>query len=229
MEVHGTQQTEINKLYSKDIAENAGPHWQKIKGKNINFKQQGDEQVEKSYSNQYSYTKGKTIEVHNGNAESQHYGQSYDYHTGDSYEEIDGNSISHVRGSCHSTQHGATNEMFMGAKSEFLLGVSSSVVVAAVNDMFVGPKIEIQVAPGFYFSAGPKTEIESFKFKNVATEAANAAIALQATIATVDNDITTLMNSINTIQSSVNTVVTEANKVDFTMIKLSSGAVNMMS
>ena len=137
VEVHGTQQTEINKLYSKDIAENAGPHWQKIKGKNINFKQQGDEQVEKSYSNQYSYTKGKTIEVHNGNAESQHYGQSYDYHTGDSYEEIDGNSISHVRGSCHSTQHGATNEMFMGAKSEFLLGVSSSVVVAAVNDMFV--------------------------------------------------------------------------------------------
>ncbi|ABM01898.1 Rhs element Vgr protein [Psychromonas ingrahamii 37] len=228
-EVHGTQETEINKLYSKDIAKKAGPWWEKIEGKKLSFAQKDEEQVEKSYNNQYSYTKGKTIEVHKGDAESQHYGNSYDYHTGDSYEEVDGHSISHVRGSCHSTHHGATNEMFMGAKSEFLLGVSSSVVVAAVNDMFVGPKIEIQVAPGFYFSAGSKTEIESFKFKNVATEAANAAIDLQAAIATVDNDITILMNSINTIQSSVNTVVTKANEVDFTMIKLSSGAVNMLN
>jgi type VI secretion system VgrG family protein len=86
-EVHGKQDTEINQKEETDIAAKPGPHWQKINGKKLVFEQKGDEQVEKVYSNQYSYTKGDTIEVQKGDAESQHYGNSYEHTETDLAEE----------------------------------------------------------------------------------------------------------------------------------------------
>jgi hypothetical protein len=161
-EVHGKQVAEINKLYPNDIAAYPGPHWKKIKGKKLTFDQQGDEQVEKLYSNQYSYTLGDTIEVQKGDAESQHYGDSHDYHTGKSYDYHTGNSHEEHIGNSYSLQHGRSDEFFMGGKSEFnlagttamSLAVTSDIQVGGANDIFIGVSSDISVAAKIEVAAG---------------------------------------------------------------------------
>lgn len=222
-EVHGTQNTEINKKYSNDIAEKAGPHWVTINGNDLTFRQQGNEQVEKSYSDQYSYINGHTIDVHNGDAESQHYGQSYDYHTGDSHEEQMGDS--------YSLQHGRSDEFFMGGKSEFNLAGTTTMSLAVTSEIFVGAKndISFSIDNNFYLGISIDTTL-GWKFTT------DLAGELNSKVMDVESRITALDNSVNKIA----TVLTEytavsarmsmiSTKIDLGGIEIKAHAITMMS
>lgn len=211
-ETHGKQATTINESRDNDLAEVAGPHWKKINGKDLTFTQQGDEQVEKAYSNQYSYTKGDTIEVQKGNTESQHYGNSYDYHDGDSYEEVNGNSESIINGNSKERVTGNSDSNFFGRADSMHLGGTADLFVGGQTSLSFAAKSTMDFSFGFEYSGGIRASIEGGPRAEIkmspATEVSPAEVKA----------------FISEIKTSANELASYATKVESSAMLLGSGA-----
>jgi len=239
-EVHGKQgesnddgtitPTEINKKYSGDIAEEAGPWWKEIKGKNLTIVQEGEEQVEKSYCNQYNYALGNKIEVHKGDVESQHYGNSYDYHDGNAYSKHNGNSYEEVNGNSESVfgkpggGH-STVERYYGWQDSMMIAGSSEMQLGGASSLFLGAKNDISLAISNNVNMGVWTDISlGGKFTLDGAVELNACVVRTEAVAA-----SKLETALSKIQMIIYDIETITNDIDNNLVSLKNVVYNIES
>ncbi|MBA6339757.1 type VI secretion system tip protein VgrG [Colwellia sp. MB02u-10] len=215
VENHGDQSTEVNRIADEDAADEAGPQWQKITGKDVEIEREGTEAVEKTYANSYDYTKcDKTIEISVvGKAESQTYGKTYDYHYGDSYEEIHGNATS-VFGKIGGSNY--TNDRYYGLKDEMMMGATSSMSLAAASDLFLGAKsdMSLAIANNVFLGAMTDVNISAKAVLEIGPKAEFGAAEVKAKAAAIEAKINAICTRVNTINSALNCIASGVVSID---------------
>ena len=233
IENHGRQGSEsqptvINRLEVRDLADVAGPYWEKINGGgNVELMQKKDESVEKNYRDQYTYTKGNILEVQVGNFESKIFGDVNEYtegtftteHKGLYKEEHDARTV-HTKGDHHTITKGANREDYFGAHAAFFGGAKSDISAAASNEMFLGIKnsMSISAENNMSISAvnnmtlGAKTEIDTGLVLTVSsvtecnskvTNVDDALSKINSSLAILGEHMTNNISVINSIESGL--------------------------
>lgn len=219
----------INKKIGNDKADQGGPYLSSINGTEIQYADPGKIAIAKTYGNSYEYTKGKTLEVQDGDSESHQHGDSFEYNYGLS----------------KSIHHGRVEEFFMGGKAEFSLDAGIAISLAAETEIFAGGKAEIALAAGFEFSAGASMEVSAgpsvefemvglFKFTQVDIEA--KVTDLQTKTTNIESNLTDLKalttkinNALVEVDSSTANVKNVKVKLDNALTAINSAGLTMIN
>jgi hypothetical protein len=154
--------------------------------------------IEKTFGATYSYQKGFSLDVKEGDAS----------------EIVAGNSDSKVTGTTSSIFGGASNDMFLGVKNEMALTAANSMTVGLTNDLFIGGKIDTTLAAILEMSAGAKIEINGvaeMEVKNVAgkIKLCEMDTTTTASLKTVTTQIKTNATNIKTAATQLKTSATD--------------------
>ena len=202
-----SQPTEINRLEVRDLADVAGPYWEKINGGgNVELTQDNVESVEKNYRDQYTYTEGNILEVQVGNFESKIFGDVNEYtegtftteHKGLYKEEHDARTV-HTKGDHHTITKGANRDDYFGAYAAFFAGAKSDISAAASNEMFLGIKNSMSISAENNMSISAVNDMTL----GAKTEIATGLVLTVSSVTECNSKVTNVDDALSTIESSL--------------------------
>ena len=216
-ENHIDQDTSINAKVGKDKAAAGGPSFGNAEGKKVTVSADKG-WVTKNYGDAYEFTKGNSLEVFEGTAESHHFGNTYDYHTGDTHEEIMGNSTikfgkpgsvdkveERFYGIYDGIHMGVNSELKIAISNELYIGGKSETTVLGENDFNLGFWMEIGLGAKLALQAGVELEKKTARLRSSEIELENKLSAITSNI----SDIKTQVNSIENCQANLSTNVAD--------------------